>query len=235
MSNLLRMALATEDYEASPNPNEEAAIVMKGPLSDAYTKALNLVYANDAPNPGAPAPGEATPNAPETPVPEVDEAKSTLGLESLVNDSLVLRGMMARMAFEPHEQEKPKQTVYAVRQCDVTPQVVKEVINDLADRRDRDGDYILIIDATQPGPNSPNVSAPTDRAKMLSASLENMVVTMGGVHYQSFGQYAKNVRHVNRHNRHADRTMDDPDILDHAMDKVDKTLGTNFGTGNIDD
>lgn len=227
MRNLLGRMLAQEDYEASPNPSEEASIVMRGPLADAYTKALNLVYANDA-SAGTSEPGEATPNAPtETPVPEIDAAKQTLGLESLESDALIMRSMMARMAFEPPEKEKPRQTVYAVTQKDVTPQIVKEVVTELADSSDRQDEFILIIDGTQAGPNSQNVSEPTDTVKTLCASLEQLVVTMGGQSYHNFGEYARLARRLQHHNDTSDRDPEAPrGPLEHLGNKIqDKIHG----------
>lgn len=173
--SLLRQALAKpvlEDYEASPNPNEEAAILMKGPLADIYTRALNVAYAKkplgeeegEEPAPPLEAEefvGSASTAARNTPTWE------QAALESVQIDKVLLEHMAKLIKPEGEiAAGQPVQTVFAVSKADVKPQTVIDVSRAVDKKSDDNGAYsrdpwfFLIIDATVPGPNSQAVGNP---------------------------------------------------------------------------
>jgi hypothetical protein len=190
MGNLLRQALASEDYEASPNPAEQASIIMKGPLAEVYTKALAIAYSKDQP-----LEQEEKKEAQDV-LPEPDEqvnavVESLPAMESLQMDSVLMKNM-AKLVNPANgdAQAPPASMVYTVSKRGVDEPTVIEVANELsAVPDDRRGDYILIIDATTPSANGQQSSAPEERMARLGATLESLVESFGGRVYHSLGEY----------------------------------------------
>lgn len=178
MRTFLRRALATEDQESSPNPSEQAAIVMKGPLADVYSQALDVAYAKEQP-----------PEAPSEAVTAVAAA-----LESQQMDAEILQEIK-EMANSKHEpQAQPPVVVYGVGHDAVTDEVVVQVVQELAAATEDDSadhNFVFIVDSTVPTTHGTGSAAPVEVYADLPAALESIVTAAGGKVYHSFAEYIK--------------------------------------------
>jgi hypothetical protein len=149
----------------------EASVVMKGPLSQVFTEALNSAYAKTDPITGSAAMETA--------------AQDTQYMQQLVKDLL------------PEADEDNAETVvYAVSPAQIDQQVViditKEAANQGSDDRRGRYDFVVIIDGTQPGANSEGGSAPKERlAQFMETSLECIAECHGIKVYRSLEEFAK--------------------------------------------
>jgi hypothetical protein len=121
MRNVMRIALE--------GVREPEAIVMKGPLGQAMTNALNVAYAKTDP-----VTGEAT----------VDGA----AMESQAQDVTVMSKLINAVNTTDDEDVKDGVEIYAVSEDDITPDTVVDVVNDMDDSDA--GDYVVIADASAP-------------------------------------------------------------------------------------
>lgn len=162
MSRFFKRAL--EAYDDQNTGGEKDTVVMKGPLSDIYTNALNIAYA-------------------KTPTPEGEVAQ-----ESQANDQLMLQALAEDLQGESSDQTGGQTTVYGVSAQDVGPQDVINISQTYA--QDPDEKVVLIIDGVQPGPNSPDDTIPAERVEVLTTALESIVKVHGGHVYRSLGEFA---------------------------------------------
>jgi hypothetical protein len=122
MRNVMRIAL--EGMEREPE-----AIVMKGPLGQAMTNALNVAYAKTDP-----VTGEAT----------TDGA----ALESQAQDVTVMSKLINAVNNSDDPDVKNGVEIYAVSETDIEPDTVVDVVNDMEDSKA--GEFVVIADASAP-------------------------------------------------------------------------------------
>lgn len=166
MNSLLARALESENV-TTPDSTEKT-IVIKGPLSDVYTKALSIAYAKTEPNP------EAT----------------EVATESQQMDVVMFEKLAAQMKLNSDVPPTHHfQTVYGVSRDNVTQDVVVDITQEVVNQPER-GDFYLIIDGTKPGANSETVSAPEETVRMIAA-VECIVESYGGKVFSSLEEFAK--------------------------------------------
>ena len=159
---LLRRAL--EEISGQTN-DEDKGIVIKGPLSDEFTDALNKEYAKEPEETGA-------------------------AMESAAIDTMMMQQLAKSMNIQNNSPTDSFQTVYGVSKDEVTQDTIVEVASELSAQQDT-RDFILIIDGTTPGDNGDSNSAPIERLEILNSALECLVIAHGGKVYSSLTQYAK--------------------------------------------
>jgi len=188
MRSLLQIALESTKVILNGQPTEDVTavdqdqrvVVMKGPLSQQYTDALNAVYAKE-PNTNA------------------DGQQENVGIESQQIDATLARRLSNTTNALKTEVVPPTstfQTVYGVGRDELTENTIVDITKDLADGADRGddaySDYIVIIDATAPGANGSGATAPETRVKSigeLEAAIECLVAAHGGKVYHSLEEY----------------------------------------------
>lgn len=230
MSSFLRKALglkhrghlAVEELsgEEAGAPAEDT-VVMKGPLADNFSAALDAVYdkANPAPAEGengepgtrteppaetgenvdpaavAPTPGtEIDPVEAETAIPEITQVV----LESQAIDAAVVQALAAATTDEAPTDGTDYATLYAIDESQLKPENVVEVTQLLAQADDPENVSVLIADVL-PEAGAAGVVAPTAEqaaaadaeTEKLIVAVESVVVNMGGKVYRSFGDYIK--------------------------------------------
>lgn len=164
MSLLQRMLNpAFEDAEGAGNIADQANIILKGPLSEIYTKALYELYPKDG----------AEPSAPSAPV--------AAALESQAIDQALLERLSKIVAPADTVAVAGTQTVYGVAATDVTEQTVVDVTNDLA-ATPEGSDYVFIMDGTKP-------EQPSEQFVKIEVALECMVEANGGKFFRSFKDF----------------------------------------------
>lgn len=163
MSGVFSRALEAYDNQSTGGENDKEMIVMKGPLSEMYTQALNKVYAK-------------TEGSPEG-----------VAVESQANDALMMQQLAQDLNNPPGDEENASTTtVYGVSKDSPSND---DFIN-ISKEFEGDDKLVLIIDGVQPGPNSPDDSIPAERAEMLSGALESFVLANGGQVFHSLEEYA---------------------------------------------
>ncbi|MNU19638.1 hypothetical protein D3C71_78700 [compost metagenome] len=196
--------LALEDGETQPADQKE--IVMQGPLAEVYAKALDVVYAKpdaltdetvfggdknqDANEPTANSTEAAADKAHDAGgVAATDQTGTDIvAQETQANDALTAQAVAAQSA--PREEAPSADiTIYGVSQVDVTEGTVSEVTKQITERKPG-SEYILILDATQPGPNG-SVGAGGERAIDLNAALETVASCLGAKVYPSLEAYCE--------------------------------------------
>lgn len=183
---LLRQALAVESAQSQPAaaPADSAQIQMKGPLADIYSQALAVAYAKDQGK------QEDLAAAAEAP----DHKAVTAVLESQQMD-VTLMQELAKLVDPSNGQANPAaaDVVYAVSDQGVSEDDVVEVARGLVQAPPGErgqGDFILIVDGTVPGPNGESAgSEPQEKMQQLGAALESMVQAFGKRVYHSLGEY----------------------------------------------
>lgn len=161
--NLLAQALESEAI-ATVAPDEKT-IVMKGPLAEVFTRALDIAYAK--------------------PDPITGEA-----MESQQMDVAMMQKLAAALNTNDAPPTNNFQTVYGVSRDAVTPQTIVDLTQEITHGSDDRGDFYLIIDGTQPGDNGNASSTPVDTVRMISA-MECLVEAHGGKVFTSLEEFAK--------------------------------------------
>lgn len=201
--NLLREALGVagrrnialeseEDSIAAMTPEASDVVVMKGPLSDNYTEALNCLYAKDAatdptaqPEPPAetginvdpdavvPAPGTAIEPEELTNIPEVTQVV----LESQAQDAALVQSLHTALTPQDPPTEE-YMTLYGVSETDIDQEDITEVTKLLAEASDPGNVTVMIDDQIPPAEDC--TDADKAEAAKLSAGLEALTISMGG-------------------------------------------------------
>lgn len=166
------IALEAEAISASKvQADGDKLIVMKGSLSEIFTKALNVVFAK--------------PNALNG---------EYVAMESQAIDAVMLKRSQAMAATTPANQNLGVQinaggpeagstyTVYGVSKMGITPEDIVAVKTDLEsmtpEERDR---YFLVVNACEPSSNSPDATGrPVEYFQSLQTALESVVESYGG-------------------------------------------------------
>ena len=209
MSNKL-FRLALEDGETKPAAQKE--VVMQGPLAEVYAKALDVVYAkpdvvteetvfggdkNQAQDSTADQKQDAAEAAHDAGGVKADDTSGTevIAQETQANDALTAQAIAAQNA--PREEAPPAEvTIYGVTQNEVNDATVAEVTKQITEKKPG-SEFVLILDATQPGPNGA-VSNPTERTLDLNKALETVAVCLGAKVYPSLEAYCE-AHHVALH------------------------------------
>ncbi len=165
MSSILRRALEAYDSQ-STGGDDDKMIVMKGPLSELYTQALNRVYAKEAP------------------------AEGVVATESQANDQLMMQALASDYNNPTGDGTGGATTVYGVS----AQGVGEEDLVSLTQALGGPDEMVLIIDGTDPGPNAPNDSIPTEQVVMLKSAMESMVLAHKGRVYHSLQEFASSRR-----------------------------------------
>lgn len=186
MSRIFRACL--EDETSSSVPNEEAGVIMNGPLADVYAQALDIALAKDG----------ATAEGASQQVQAVLESfkvvnQPGLGLETAQMDSALMQSManIVSTAGADSAEASNATAVYAVAPGQVDEETVVQVTQAAADAYTKEGEFVLIVDATQPGGNSEGAGVPVERIEQLGAALEGLVTAMGGKVYHSLKEFAQ--------------------------------------------
>lgn len=163
MSRVFARALESHDPANDTGTEKKDTIVMKGPLSEVYTQALNAVYAKP----------EGSPDG--------------VAVESQANDALMMQALASDFNNPPSEEESAgTTTVYGVSGSAPT----NDDLIDISKEFEGDNKLVLIVDGVQPGPNSGDDSIPVERAELLGEALESFVKANGGQVFHSLEEYA---------------------------------------------
>lgn len=161
MSRVFKQALEAYDNGSTGSEGgEKDMVVMKGPLSELYTEALNKAYAKQG-------------------------AMEGVATESQANDALMMQALASDFSNPPDEQA-PATTVYGVSAQNPTND---DFIN-ISKEFEGEDKLVLIIDGTDAGPNSPEDSIPAEKAEMLTGALESFVKANGGDVFHSLQEFA---------------------------------------------
>lgn len=121
MKSLLRRALENE------KPDEERPVVISGPLSDAFTQALNTEYAKN------------------------QDGENKVATESQAMDDHAMK-QLAQMIAPATPEQTDAVRVYGVSRTDIEDQdiidITEELVNTPADQRD---DFVVVMDGTEDG------------------------------------------------------------------------------------
>lgn len=164
MSRIFARAVGLESYDGAPTDDDKKdTIVMKGPLSEVFTEALNKVYAK--------------------PEGGIDGAS----MESQANDALMMQALASDFNNPPQGDDSGGQTtVYGVSAASID----NDDFVDISKEFEGDDKLVLIVDGVKPGPNSPDDSIPAERAELLTGALESFVKANGGQVFRSLNEYA---------------------------------------------
>ena len=181
MSRLMRMAFEEESQAETPT------IVMQGPLADVYRQALDTALAKTDPTSLTPEQLESTPG---------------VATESMANDFFLAQHLASQKGEDPDEgshKSAPQAlaegntTIYGVSAATADDQTVVDLTRALAQHKP-ERDFFLVIDATQPGPNSEVVNPGQEVYKDLTATLEGMTRAHGGKTFKNLGELAKHMK-----------------------------------------
>jgi hypothetical protein len=154
---MLRRAL--EDIVPEVTTEDGETILMKGPLSEIFTQALDVAYAKENPDENA-------------------------SLESQQMDVAIMSKLSNAISNSPSPTTN-LQTVYGVSKDAISEDTVVDVTTELANAPD-ESDFVLIIDAVGNGRNS---TEPTERMIDLAEAMECLVECHGGKVFTSLKDY----------------------------------------------
>lgn len=169
ITRMLRRAMEDRDDAA----DSEKTVVMKGPLAEVFTKALNIAYAK--------------------PDPVTDDVK----MESQEQDASVLQSKMKAMAAlvinKPPTEAMTNAggvTLYGVANGEATDDDIVAITQDLANTRPENGRFILIVDGSQGSTSDTDLKSNPEMVRMESA-MESMVKAHGGRVFHSLEEYVR--------------------------------------------
>jgi hypothetical protein len=150
----------------------EKTIVMKGPLAEIYTKALNIVYAK--------------------PDPVTNEVKMESQEQDQATEFAAMKQMASMLQTDTvvSDNEVATVSVYGVAKDDVSDQDVVAVTQELANPAQGAGRFVLVIDSTQNSPSDTDMNE-QEHIVSLESTLTNMVLAHGGRVYTSLEEYAR--------------------------------------------
>lgn len=176
---------------------DDQDIVVKGPLSDVYTQALNVAYKKDETgttlmdDKGQPVPitvEEAT--AIQAEVSDAGNPTAVAAaLESAAIDVMVAQQLAEGMA--PPEPTDAFQTVYGVAKDAVNNETIVEVSQELVEADDASS-VAIIIDEAAVDPNSTaQTGLPEQQVEVITAALECLAEAHGAKVYRSLKEFAQ--------------------------------------------
>ena len=161
--------------EADINENDDLdkkTIVVKGPLSEVYTKALHVAYAKD------PAESDGDENVVLEAISNTSNRggsalrRALVSMETQQTDSAIVERLARTLNGMGDITPTNNTTLYAVSKNELTDQTVVDITSELVEADDSDRVF-LIIDGTLPGDNG-NASSPIERVSELSAVIESL-------------------------------------------------------------
>jgi uncharacterized Ntn-hydrolase superfamily protein len=199
--SLLRLRLAVEAYDAPqdtiPNDGVNQTIVMKGPLSDIYTKALNIAYAKKDKLTGEVEPVEETNIVQDTKVggampPANNILQDPVAIENLVSAlesqaiDAALMEKLSRTLNDASDDAPPTdsfQTVYGVSRDDLNEEDLVSIAKDVSTQPESTSEYIVVIDRTGCSSDDP------EQVMKLSSAIESLIDAFGGKVFSSLEDY----------------------------------------------
>ncbi|BDD79541.1 hypothetical protein [Burkholderia phage FLC9] len=175
--SMFRMALEGEQIQEMRRPNEPT-IVMSGPLSEIFTKALDVAYAK------APA-----------------EGQGVVATESQAQDVTIMQKIVESINNNATQATEPVSTdsgsgadlqVYGVAKQDIQDSDVVDVADALMneDVETKPKEFVVVVDSTLPGANGAG-SAPQEEVEYLSEAMEALTKRLGGKFYRSFEEFVE--------------------------------------------
>lgn len=160
---------ALEGMDDSQDDTMNQTVVMKGPLAEVMTKALNVAYAKPDPVTGEPA------------------------MESQAQEVTLIQQMINQAAGNEPMDHGLK--IYGVSQDDFNQQVLTEITTDMANEinEEKPADYVVIVDGTRPGENSENAGVPQETVVKLESAMESITNALGGKFYRSLEEFVESV------------------------------------------
>lgn len=186
--SMLRMALEGETIEMSKRP-EEPTIVMSGPLSEIFTKALDVAYAKADPVSGTAGIAQESQAQDVTVMQKIVESINNNSQQALqppeAGDGQFEKGFAAPASGADIQ-------VYGVAKADITDADVVDVADALMneDTETKPKDFVVIVDSTLPGANGVG-SAPQEEIEYLSEAMESLTHKLGGRFYHSFEEFVE--------------------------------------------
>lgn len=183
---------ANADFNAADKLDidpQEDQIVMKGPLSEMFTQALNVMYSKTDPVDGSTA---------------LESFAKTIGLETQAMDYTALRDL--KEALEPKDTAVKTIQVYGVAEDQVEPADVVDITKQLATSDDASTEYFFVFDGTHPRYQDGN-GAGTDTLKALepdtitnelAAAVESVARSYGCKIYYGLESFLRHVRIVKK-------------------------------------
>jgi Ni,Fe-hydrogenase III small subunit len=180
--SMFRMALEGEQIDVTPTRPNEPTIVMSGPLSEVFTKALDVAYAK-APQEGA----------------------AVIAQESAAQDVTIMQKIVESINNNQQQATQPVDTagaapagegadlqVYGVAKSDIQDSDVVDVADALMneDETTRPKEFVVVVDSTIPGANGMG-SAPQEEVEYLSEAMESLTKRLGGKFYRSFEEFVE--------------------------------------------
>ena len=169
----------------------DKTILMKGPLAEIYTNALDIAYAKN-PETGERVVDEAgKPVMAEPPEPTATQDAGNIAQETEAIDVMMAQQLARAMAAQDAKPTDSFQTVYGVSKDNVDDDVVVDVTKEIVNQPEN-SEFILIMDGTQPSANGSNASVPQERMErmdMLTSALEAIVEVHGGKVYKSLKEF----------------------------------------------
>lgn len=189
MNKRFNLRTALEDSENGKTA-DNLTVLMKGPLSDAYTQALAMAYSKVDPNTQQPV-GNVVENNDVVVSPVNTPAKPTTpALESEQQETQLLSDLRESIASPEESLPEQYMTIYGVNKEAVTPEVIVEVTQLAANAKDP-ANVVLVIDSCGPGPNSNDTNLPKEKYELLGTALESIAEAYGIKTYPSLLAYAK--------------------------------------------
>jgi hypothetical protein len=178
--SMFRLALEGEQIQETRRPNEPT-IVMSGPLSEIFTKALDVAYAKSR-----------------------SEGEAVVAVESQAQDVTIMQKIVESINNNATQVAEPVNTegvpagdgadlqVYGVAKADITDSDVVDVADALMneDTETRPKEFVVVVDSTIPGANGPG-SAPEEEVEYLSEAMEALTKRLGGKFYRSFEEFVE--------------------------------------------
>jgi hypothetical protein len=181
--SMFRMALEGETVEMTSRPNEPT-IVMSGPLSEIFTKALDITYAKADPVSGTAGIAQESQAQDVTVMQKIVESINNNSQQSLQapagGEGQFEKGYAAPTSGADLQ-------VYGVAKQDITDADVVDVADALMneDAESKPKDFVVVVDSTIPGANGPG-SSQAEEIEYLSEAMESLTKKLGGRFYHSF-------------------------------------------------
>lgn len=175
-----QMALEGDDLA---NRDPQTTIVMKGPLSESFTQALNMHLKKEDPietpvDPaavGTPANGEAAP-----------------AMESQMQEVTIMQNLISKMnhhgAVEPGKdtglpRRGAEVKIWGVSKDELNNDRIVEVASSIREEDDP-ADFVVVVDETKPG-NMETGGESRNRIEALNTTMESIVTSLGGRYFKS--------------------------------------------------
>lgn len=147
--------------------DDDKTVILKGPLSEVYSKALADAYAKDN--------GQSS-------------EQTTAVLESQQMDVAMVQKLSSAISDLTTAPTDNYQTIYGVSKHEVTQDDVVDMTSELVNAQD--GRFILVLDATVPSQGG-DVGG-EEQKELLTSAMEQLVLAHGGQVYHSLPELVNN-------------------------------------------